>query len=493
MANPGVAAPVTDRQIVVASNRGPVAFVREPGGQVVARRGGGGLVSALSGALQASGGLWIAGAMSPGDRERAGRIHFDPAVGAAGHGLRYLSFDPRVYDRYYNGISNRVLWFVHHALWDLPRAPRWDRATDRAWAAYRRVNEAFADALAEEGAPSKAEPAYLVQDYHLSLVPALLRARRPDARIAHFSHIPFAGPEYFRTLPAAMRTEVLSGLLGADVVGFHSERWAENFMRCCRELPGATVNLRGRYVRWQRRRVLVRLYPISVDPAALKEQAASKEVAAAERRIGRWLGGARLVLRVDRTDLSKNILRGFLAFEELLQGNRRWRGRVKHLALLNPSRENVPEYRGYVKDCLQTADRINAELGDERWQPIRVHVQDDYSSALAGFGIYDVLLVNPVRDGMNLVAKEGAVLNTRDGVVVLSENAGAFPELRSHVLAVNPFDVGATAQAMATALNMDPDERGRRAVGTREAVIRNRLEDWVPSQVADLEMATHHR
>ena len=450
-------------------------------------------MSALSGALQASGGLWIASAMSPEDRERAGGVHLDPAMGAAGHDLRYLSFDPRMYDRFYNGISNRVLWFVHHALWDLPRMPRWDRATDRAWASYRRVNEEFAEALAEEGPPTKAQPAYLVQDYHLSLVPALLRARRPNARIAHYSHIPFADPEAFRTLPAAMRIELLSGLLGADVVGFHSERWAENFMRCCHDLPGATVNLRDRSVRWHGRRVLVRLYPISVDPAALKEQAASEEVAAAERRIGRWLGGARLVLRVDRTDLSKNILRGFLAFEGFLLRNRRWRGRAKHLALLNPSRESVPEYRGYVKDCLRTAERINAELGDERWQPIRVQVQDDYSSALAGFGIYDVLLVNPVRDGMNLVAKEGAVLNTRDGVVVLSENAGAYPELRPHVLAVNPFDVGATAEAIATVLDMDADERRRRAGGTREAVVRNRLEDWVPSQLADLEMVTHDR
>jgi len=237
----------------------------------------------------------------------------------------------------------------------------------------------------------------------------------------------------------------------------------------------------------------VRLYPISVDPAALKEQAASEEVAAAERRIGRWLSGARLVLRVDRTDLSKNILRGFLAFEEFILRHRRWRGRVKHLALLNPSRESVPEYRGYVKDCLRTAERINAELGDERWQPIRVQVQDDYSSALAAFGIYDVLLVNAVFDGMNLVAKEGPVLNTRDGLVVLSENAGAFPELRSHVLAINPFDVGATAEAIATVLDMDPEERRRRAGGTREAVVRNRLEDWVPNQVADLEVSTRDR
>jgi len=484
---------VTERQIIVASNRGPVAFVRDADGRVIARRGGGGLVSALSGALQASGGLWIASAMSTEDRERAGRVHLDPAMGAAGHGLRYLPFDPRVYDRYYNGISNRVLWFVHHALWDLPRMPRWDRATDRAWAAYRQVNGSFAEALAEEGAPGEPEPAYLVQDYHLSLVPALLRARRPRARIAHFSHIPFAGPEYFRTLPTAMREELLSGLLGADVVGFHTEGWAENFMRCCRGLPGATVNHRDRSVRWQGRRILVRLYPISVDAAALKEQAASEEVAAAERRIGRWLGGARLVLRVDRTDLSKNILRGFLAFEEFILTNRRWRGRAKHLALLNPSRESVPEYRGYVKDCLRTAARINAELGDERWQPIRVQVQDDYSSALAAFGIYDVLLVNPVFDGMNLVAKEGPVLNTRDGVVVLSENAGAFPELRSHVLAINPFDVGATAEAIATVLDMDPEERRRRAGGTREAVVRNRLEDWVPNQVADLEVSTRDR
>ena len=477
-----------DRPIIIASNRGPISFVRTPEGDVVPRRGGGGLVTALTGALQLSGGLWIAAAMSDEDREQAAGGRVDVATEDAKFSLRYLSFDSAEYDRFYNGVSNRILWFLHHYLWDLPRSPRFDDATEEAWRAYRRVNEAFAEALAEEGASTTGRPTYLVEDYHLSLAPRMLRERVPDARISWFSHIPFAGPGYFRTLPPALQDEILSGILGADVVGFHAKAWAENFLLCCRSLPEAGVALRRRIVRWRGRAVRVQVNPISIEVDWLKREAAAEEVVRARKTLAARIGERKLVLRVDRTDLSKNILRGLLAFELFLRRYPAWRRQVVHLAQLNPSRESVPEYRAYTRECVRTADRINDELGEEDWQPIDLRVEDDYPTSLASYGLYDVLLVNPVIDGMNLVAKEGPILNRKDGVLILSENAGAFDELGPYALGVNPFDVGGTADAIARALEMPAEERAARARRLRAAVRRNRLDRWVQAQVDDLRM-----
>jgi trehalose 6-phosphate synthase len=479
---------VSDRPLIIASNRGPIQFVRTDDGDVIPKRGGGGLVTALTGALQLSGGLWIAAAMSEEDREQAAGGRVDVATEDTKFSLRYLSFEPQEYDRFYNGVSNRILWFLHHYLWDLPRSPRFDEATKAAWESYVRVNQAFADALAEEGEALGGRPTYLVQDYHLSLTPRLLRERRPDARVGYFSHIPFAGPGYFRTLPGALQGELLSGILGADVVGFHAQGWAENFLLSCRSLPGARADLRRRIVHWQGRQVRVRVNPISIEVGALKEEAAAEPVVRARKELAAWLGQRKLVLRVDRTDLSKNILRGLLAFELFLRRHPEWRRRVVHLALLNPSRESVPEYRAYTRECVRAADRINDELGDEDWQPVDFRVQDDYPMSLASYCLYDVLLVNPVIDGMNLVAKEGPILNRRNGVLILSENAGAFDELGTHALGVNPFDILGTAEAIATGLEMPEEERAGRAGRLRAEVRGNRLDRWVKAQVDDLRL-----
>lgn len=479
-------------RILVASNRGPVSFVRGDDGEVRAKRGAGGLVTALTGAIAQAGGLWIASAMTEEDRERAGDGRFEVTVEDTHQALRYLAFDPGTYDRYYNEISNRMLWFVHHYLWDTVRSPQFDDSTAEAWGSYREVNRAFADALSEEGGDDRPdardgeETAYLIQDYHLALVPALLRERRPEARITHFSHIPFAGPRYFSILPEPIRHELLTGLLGADVVGFQAEAWADAFLLTCRGLPGARVDLRRRRLRWRDREIRVRLYPIGIDAEALRAQAESEEVASARRRLSRWRGDASLILRVDRTELSKNILRGFLAYEYFLLRHPRWRRRVRFLALLNPSRRAVPEYRAYTRECLRTAERINDELGEDDWQPIEVSVKDDFVAAVAAYGQYDVLLVNPTYDGMNLVAKEGPAVNRRRGVLVLSQNAGAAAELGRHALTVNPFDLAETGEAIRSALEMPEDERSRRARSLRALVRRTRPEDWVRAQLEDL-------
>ncbi|HEY3209079.1 MAG TPA: trehalose-6-phosphate synthase [Actinomycetota bacterium] len=478
--------PESGRRIIVASNRGPVSFVRDESRKVVAKKGTGGLVTALTGALQLSGGLWIASAMTDEDRKQVARGRLDEAAGEARHDLRYLSFDPDLYDGFYNGISNRVLWFLHHLLWDIPRTPRFDETTQEAWDAFVRINRAFAEALAEEGEGSD-DAVYLVQDYHLSLVPAMLRGLRPEARIAHFSHIPFADAGYLRVLPDAIRVTLVEGLLGADVLGFQAHVWASNFLRSCQAHTESHVDFGQGMIRWQGRQVRVGVYPISIDVESLRKAAVEDEVGLAARRVLGWRRDRKLLLRVDRAELSKNILRGFDAYEAFLRDHPQWRREVVFMAHLSPSRTDIPEYVKYVGQCRAAARRINSRFGGKGWQPVHLSIKDDFAMALAAYTMYDALLVNPVFDGMNLVAKEGPVLNERDGVLILSENTGAFEELGRHALRVNPFDVAETAEAIAAALEMDEDERAARAAALRQAVEANRLDRWVQAQLDDLE------
>jgi trehalose 6-phosphate synthase len=484
-----------DRRLVIASNRGPVQYDLDPEGEPVANRGGGGLVTGLTGALQMTGGLWVAAAMSEGDRvmtERTPGGRIEVLDEDAKYTLRYLNAPPERFDRYYNVVSNRILWFVNHYLFNVARSPRFGESSERAWEDYSAVNEMFGAALAEEADGAK-PPAFLVQDYHLALVPAMLRKHRPDALVTHFSHTPFAGPTYFRILPPAIGETLLRGMLGADVLGFQSDDWADNFLLTCRKVLETKVDLRRRFVELDGRRTAVRVYPISIDADALHEAAKSDEVRALRREIGKWRGDCKMILRVDRTDLSKNIQRGFLAFEELLKRHPEWIGRVKFLALLNPSRRAIPEYRVYTRDCLRTADRINQELGTDGWRPIEIRVGDDFPRAVAAYGMYDVLMVNPVFDGMNLVAMEGPTVNRTSGAVILSRNAGAHTLLGRHTLEVNPFDVGETAEAVHRGLTMPKDERGRMSKGIRRVVRGNPPARWVSNQLEDLERAAAAR
>jgi trehalose 6-phosphate synthase len=485
---------VRDRPIIVASNRGPVTFEPDEKGTLQPRRGSGGLVTALLGALQDAGGLWVAAAMSEGDRKMAtagddGRID----LGTGASRVRYLDIEPDVYDAYYNHISNRVLWFMHHYLWDTVRSPAFGDRVREAWVHYVDVNRRFATALAEEGERSPTEPAYLIQDYHLALVPRFLRELRPQALIAHFSHTSVAGPTYFRMLPHDMHDHILNGMLGADVLGFHSPRWAENFLLSARWRSGARVDL-GRFrIRVDGRDVVARVHPISVDGVAMREAGSSEPVRVERRWLSRWRGDARLILRVDRLELTKNIVRGFQAYELLLRRDASLRGHVRFLALLSPSRTDVPQYVQYAEECLAEAQRINDDLGDDDWTPIELRVKDDYVAALAAYGIYDVLFVNPVIDGMNLVAMEGPLMNRRHGVLVLSRNAGAYGRLGRYAMGVNPFDVREMADALADALAMPVDERSRRARGLSRLVLSNPPARWVNAQLEDLERALARR
>lgn len=472
--------------VVVASNRGPVTFDRGPDGGTVARRGSGGLVTALTAALQGRCGAWVAAAMTDGDRTVA---RSGVAVDLPFR-VRFLDLPPEDYDGAYNGVSNGMLWFAHHSLWDTVRSPTFDEGVADVWAAYERVNAAFARALAEEAGRLPGRPAFLVQDYHLALVPAMLRELEPDASIAHFSHTSFAPPSALGILPGRIAERVLFGMLGADVLGFHARRWAEHFLLDARGLPGVHADpARGR-VLLAGRDVRTRIHPISVDARTLRREAASPTVLARRRELERWRGDRAMLLRVDRLELSKNIVRGFRAYELFLRRNPDWRGEIVFLAMLSPSRLDIAEYRDYAEECVAEAERVNRALGRPGWEPITVRVREDYEGALAAYGLYDVLLVNPVVDGMNLVAMEGPLLNRRQGALVLSRTAGASARLGRHAVGVNPFDIDETASALDRCLRMGREERMRRSRGLARLVLANPPERWLGAQLDDLAAAT---
>ncbi|MGH2811433.1 MAG: alpha,alpha-trehalose-phosphate synthase (UDP-forming) [Actinomycetota bacterium] len=477
------------RGLVIASNRGPVTFERDSEGELSPRRGAGGLVTALTHVMRQVSGTWVASAMTAVDREvvRAqGDEHFELDANGDSLRLRYLLFERETFDGYYNRISNWIFWFLMHGMWNLALAPRFDRFTREAWISYQTVNRRYAEVLAEEVAGREDSAPIMLHDYHLLLTAGFLREISPDAFIYHFIHSPWAQPDTMRILPREMAQETLEAMLSNDLIGFQTSRWAANFLRCCEDLLGAKVDWDQRSVAYGERETLVRQYPISIDVETLENLVSTEESSRWDRWVRGVVGDRKLILRIDRMELSKNIARGLHAFEELLHLYPEWRGRVVHMALLYPSRRALYEYRAYEAEVLDLADRINSQLGTDDWQPIFVLNEDNYVRALTACTSYDVLIVNPIMDGMNLVAKEGPAVNQKDGVLVLSQNAGAWQELAQGALGINPYDLSETAEAIHTALTMDPSERQRRASWLKKVVETNNPTKWMYQQLSDI-------
>jgi trehalose 6-phosphate synthase len=473
------------RLLLVASNRGPVSYTRGADGSLTASRGGGGMISGLTSGLAAAaadgGVLWLCTALSDADREAA---RLGARADAPGEpAVRMLEIPPAVFDAAYNGIANSILWFVHHLLFDTPNQPVFDAQFRRDWDAYCAYNEAFATALAEE---SEAGTRVLVQDYHLALTPRMLRDRHPEARIAHFEHTPWAPPEYYRLLPDDVAAAILDGMLGADHAGFLAERWASAFLDCCEAVLGARV-IRGSggggRVSYRGRVTDVAVHPLGVDATALRERAAADDVRAAVDTLAGLAEGRQLIVRVDRTELSKNIVRGLAAYRELLAHRPQWRGQVTHLAFAYPSRSALASYRGYTERVHELAAEINAEFGRPDWRPLVLEVKDDYPRSLAASRLADVLLVNPIRDGMNLVAEEGPILSERGCALVLSREAGAAALIGDEALLVNPYDVSATADALHAGLTMAAAERRRRSAAITAAAQARAPKRWLAEQL----------
>ncbi len=486
------AALLGDRRLIIASNRGPVSFATAADGSLRPRRGSGGLVTALGHVGRHVPITWVAAAMSEGDRRAAA----DPKLlrGVAGEGdsvrLRFATVERSVYEQAYNVIANPFLWFLQHQMWNLPERPIIDAGTMRAWErGYVHLNEAFARAGLAQTRGDRA-PRIMLHDYHLYLAAEPIRRARPGAVLSHFTHIPWPPSSIWLTIAPPIREGIARGLLANDVVGFQTERYAHNFLRMVESfVPEATVDYTARSVRHRRRTVHVRHYPISIDVDATRRVASSR---AARRRADQLMGGTReqIVVRVDRLEPSKNILRGFLAYEALLQRQPRLRGHISFLAFLVPSRTGLREYGDYGRQVQSTVDRINARFGRAGWRPVQLFYENDYPQALAGLSIADVVLVNPLVDGMNLVAKEAVVVSQRDAVLVLSETAGAFDQMADGVLAVAPADVVGTADALATALAMPAKERARRLAKLRRGVEREDITWWLRRQLEDLAKLT---
>jgi trehalose 6-phosphate synthase len=425
--------------------------------------------------------LWVCAALSDLDREIA---HAAPngRLDLAGHteagAVEMLPIDATTLDGAYNQIANATLWFVHHQMLD--DLPPIDDDWRRHWAEYVDYNARFADAVAAAAAD---QARVLVQDYHLALLPALLRERRPDLKVAHFTHTPWASPAALAALPSDVATDLLDGMLGAGSVGFHSPRWARAFIDCCVALLGADDL--GDAVRHCGHLTRVRVYPLGVDPAPLLERAGQPDVVERRALLAKEINGRQSIVRVDRTEPSKNIVRGLAAFHELIRRHPEHREQAVHVALAYPSRQDVTAYRDYTEAVRSLAETINAELGTPGWTPVVLRVVDDYALSLATLALGDVLLVNPVRDGMNLVAKEGALLSDA-GVLVLSTGAGAADEVADAALLVDPFDIAATADALHQALVMPADERARRHAALVDAAIALPPKAWLQRQLDDL-------
>ncbi len=463
------------RKLIVVSNRGPVGYERDRSGARVVKRGAGGLVTALSPLVSQHEVTWIASALSDEERSLAETGPSEEVARDGSHyRLRLVAHDPAVYDLYYNVVANPTLWFVQHGLWDLKHEP--GVGLEHAWAAgYEIVNQTFAAAVCEE-LDREPDAAVLFQDYHLYLAPGLVREARPGAVLAHFTHIPWVGPEGWDALPEPIVRAIHTGLLASDVVGFHTERWRGAFLATCAALGLAPE------------RSVVTAHPISVDVAEFESLADSPAVLERERE---FLAGRpeQLILRVDRTDPSKNVVRGLEAFERLLDRRPDLVGRVVLLALLDPSRQAIPEYVAERKAIEAAAARLEARFPGS----LRLRIADDFPQSVGAYKQFDVLLVNAVMDGLNLVAKEAPLVNTRDGVVVLSENAGAIEELREWVLPVDPLDVAGQSEALEQALALPAAERRERAAAIREHVRAHDLNRWIEAQLADLDRATSMR
>jgi trehalose 6-phosphate synthase len=446
-------------------------------------------VTALIGLAQHTEVAWIACARTEDDVSWGqGQVTLDIGRKPATMHLNFLSPDQATYDGYYNVIANPLLWFLQHSMWDLPLAPVIDHRTWQAWReGYVAVNQLFADAIVQE-ARSAGRPALaMLQDYHLYLAPRMVRTQmRPAERptLLHFVHIPWPGPEYWRMLPTAMRHAILDGLCGVDLLGFQTQADALNFMRTCQAyLPRASVKYGKGRIWYRNHATHVREFPISIDVKRLRQMAESPEVAKLRDEVGKSIGDEKLILRVERVEPSKNIVRGFQAFEELLESHPEHLERVTFLAILVPSRLEVPEYRSYLDAVMAAVGRINARFGNSRWEPVRVLLGESYPRAVAAMQLYDVLLVNSIADGMNLVAKEGPIVNRNDGVLVLSEGTGAREELQGGALVIAPCDVYATAEALHLGLTMPGGEKKERAALLRAAVEQNDIGTWLNSQL----------
>ncbi len=481
---------LSQRPLILASNRGPVEHQMSGEGRPEARRGSGSVVTAFSSLTHSSEFTWVASAMGEGDRvvtQNGGGAHLKSPLPGHKINLRYVVTPRRVYHKYYNVLCNPLLWFLQHYMWNPPYNPNVDASVHDAWeTGYIPVNQAFARAIAEEAKGSEQPPIVIGHDYHLYLMPEFVRQEIPKAVIQHFVHIPWPTSRYWQMIPNYIVKRICSSLCDTDFLGFQTPQDRRSFLDTVEELlPEAGVDRQRNVVDRDGHETHVKVYPLSINVAEVQGIANSTRALDYQSRLEAFCNEINIV-RIDRAEPNKNIVRGFKAYELLLSRHPEFRGKVTFLAFLVPSRTHIRQYQRYMDEIQQVVNQINKTFGDEDWQPIQMFVENNYTQAIAGMKLYDVLLINSIIEGMNLVAKEGPVVNTRNGVLVLSESSGVHHQLSEAALSVSPTDIEGTMEALHQAITMAPEDRERRAAALVKSISQEDITHWLNRQFTDI-------
>lgn len=481
-----------DKEIIVASNRGPVVFKKDDStGKIELIRGAGGIVGSMIPFLEKTHGTWVSSAIGECDHyvdnEYKGKVPVP--LENPEYYVQFIKTEEDIYNRFNGKFANPLLWFIHHSMWFSPYSPCGDDELHQAWDSYQYVNSMFAEAISDDVSKSEKTPIVMLQDYHIYLTPQLIREQHPDVLMSQFVHIPFPSPEIFQQLPNHMQTEILDSILTNNVLGFHIRRYMNNFLQTIKLiLPDASVDDVSGDILYKGHVCHVRTYPISIDIETLTKQGQSPNVISKEAEVDEMIGNCKLIYRTDRADLSKNIIRGFQAYDMFLEKYPDWRGKVKFVATLMPSRQDIKIYREYTDNIKKIVHEINEKYATPDWEPIKYICRGDYDLVVALLKRYDVLMVNPILDGMNIVAKEGSVLNENNGVLILSTGAGCYEELKDGAICINPYDLRQTAESIDVALLTDAASKADLLSEARAAIRRNDLSKWVGDQLNDMEM-----
>lgn len=467
-------------RLILLSNREPIEHRVGPDGKPVAVYPAGGVTAALQPAVTATGGTWIAWGSGPADFEVTdpdGRILVPPENPS--YVLRRIALSEEEIEEYYLDIANRSFWPLCHL-----QLNHFSFDAD-SWKTYVAVNRRFARAAREEAAGRRAT--IWIQDYHLALVARMLD-HNPRLFIHLFWHIPFPPPDILRLLPACR--PLLRGLLGNDLLGFHTRRHVVNFLACVADLlPAAKTDVKNGVVRYRDHKTTVRAYPISIDVAAVERLTARADVLEASRRISRnhVPPGGQLILGVDRADYTKGIPHRLSAFGRMLEQHPELLGRVTLVQVAVPSRSTILEYQTLELEIEDLVEEINRKFGRAEWSPIH-HIREnlDFATLVAWYRAADICIVSPVQDGMNLVAKEYVSAQTgKLGVLLLSQFAGAAEELEGALL-INPYDEVSLARTLYVALSMGPREREVRLKVMQKQLSNNTVQDWMRSIFRDV-------
>ena len=480
----------SQRPLILVSNRGPVEHQMSGDGWPEARRGSGSVVTAFNSLAQKFEFTWVASAMGEGDRvvsENGQGPHIKSPLPGHEINLRYVVTPRRVYHKYYNILCNPLLWFLQHYMWNPPYNPNVDAAVHDAWeSGYIPVNQAFANAVISEAQALEQAPIVIGHDYHLYLMPEFVRKEVPEAVIQHFVHIPWPTPQYWHMIPDYIIRRICESLCTTDLLGFQTIGDVRCFLDTVEEfVPGVSVDRTSHTVARNGRTTSVKVYPISINVEEVQRIANTPRALDYENRLSADTGDVTIV-RIDRAEPNKNIVRGFRAYELMLTRYPELKGKVKFLAFLVPSRTHIRQYQRYMDEIQQVIQQINNNHGTDDWQPIVPFIENNYTQAIAGMKLYDVLLVNTIIEGMNLVAKEGPVVNNRDGVLVLSHSSGVYQQLSDGAISVSPTDIEGTMEALHQAITMSAEDRKARAARMLNSVCREDINHWLYQQMNDI-------